>query len=468
LKRIFVDMSVCLLHHGHVRLLQKARELGGHVVVILTSDEEVLKYKGYPPELNFEERKEVLLALKSVDEVIAGPWLVTDEFLQEHKADCLVHSGPNFNDVFKTPLVSLERTESVSSEDLRARGLNSIVIGRNSQKALLTPGPTNLHPENLLDIQPVFSRSDEHYQEVTARVLESIRALAGQDTIAAVPGSATTAIEVATSNFLNGHVLVLTTGYYSRRILEMVKLKQQSLALDSVENVDWATFEKMSEENAASDTNKFDWVVCAYTETADAFALDLKLVKKFADAHGARLMVDATGSINLEDNHELADVAMFSSNKGLGGLTGAGFITFNKAVRPKSGAGKLPFILDLNTYLDKLTTSPAHTLLSLDTVSTRFAEHKNLMRQSKRQFMEIYREFLVRPEDSKHQPYLCTKVQDANIELPEWIVGYQPRTVEPGCQVVCHLFEQYPSNRAVGDVYRRIKASGKDGRWNSK
>ena len=465
MKRIFVDMSVCLLHHGHVRLLEKARELGGHVVVILTSDEEVLKYKGYPPELNFEERKEVLLALKSVDEVIAGPWLVTDEFLKEHKADCLVHSGPNFNDVTSTALVSLERTESVSSEELRVRGLNSIVIGRNSQKVLLTPGPTNLHPENLLDIQPVFSRSDEHYQQVTARVLEAIRALAGQDTIVAVPGSATTAIEVATSNFLSGHVLVLTTGYYSRRILQMVKIKQEALGLTSVDSMDWPAFQKMAAAQPGSSASKFDWIVCAYTETADAFALDLKLVKEFADRQGARLMVDATGSINLEDNHELADVAMFSSNKGLGGLTGSGFITFNKALRLDFSPVALPFILDLNTYLEKLTTSPAHTLLSLDTISSRFALHKEKMRQSKLQFMEIYREYLVRED---HQPYLCTKVKDANIELPDWMVGYQPRAAEAGCQVVCHLFEQYPSNREIGDVYRRIKASGKDGRWNSK
>jgi galactokinase len=37
------------------------------------------------------------------------------------------------------------------------------------------------------------------------------------------------------------------------------------------------------------------------------------------------LYVDATGSIGLEDNHQLADVMAFSSCKGLFGLTGAGF-----------------------------------------------------------------------------------------------------------------------------------------------
>ena len=39
-KRIMVDMSATLLHHGHVRLLRKASELG-QVIVALTTDEEV-------------------------------------------------------------------------------------------------------------------------------------------------------------------------------------------------------------------------------------------------------------------------------------------------------------------------------------------------------------------------------------------------------------------------------------------
>ena len=38
--RIMVDMSATLIHHGHVRLLKKASELGT-VVVALTTDEEV-------------------------------------------------------------------------------------------------------------------------------------------------------------------------------------------------------------------------------------------------------------------------------------------------------------------------------------------------------------------------------------------------------------------------------------------
>ena len=38
--RVMVDMSATLIHHGHIRLLKKAAEIG-EVVVALTSDDEV-------------------------------------------------------------------------------------------------------------------------------------------------------------------------------------------------------------------------------------------------------------------------------------------------------------------------------------------------------------------------------------------------------------------------------------------
>ena len=45
-KLILVDMSATLIHHGHIRLLKKASKLG-EVVVALTTDEEIIKHKGY-------------------------------------------------------------------------------------------------------------------------------------------------------------------------------------------------------------------------------------------------------------------------------------------------------------------------------------------------------------------------------------------------------------------------------------
>jgi len=62
-KRILVDMSLTIVHHGHIRLLKKASELG-YVIVALCTDEEIFKAKGFKPLLSFEERKEIALAIR--------------------------------------------------------------------------------------------------------------------------------------------------------------------------------------------------------------------------------------------------------------------------------------------------------------------------------------------------------------------------------------------------------------------
>ena len=77
-KRIMVDMSATLIHHGHIRLLKEAKKLGT-VIVALTSDEEISTKKGYSSELNFEQRREILEAIKYVDEVVPCNWLIEED-----------------------------------------------------------------------------------------------------------------------------------------------------------------------------------------------------------------------------------------------------------------------------------------------------------------------------------------------------------------------------------------------------
>jgi glycerol-3-phosphate cytidylyltransferase len=114
MKRIMVDMSVTLLHHGHVRLLRQAKQ-HGYIVVALTIDEEVKKSKGFWPELNFEERKEILEAIRYVDEVVPSNWLIDEDFLDLHHIDLLVHGHDNSNPVSPARLLILPRTPGISS-----------------------------------------------------------------------------------------------------------------------------------------------------------------------------------------------------------------------------------------------------------------------------------------------------------------------------------------------------------------
>ena len=117
-KRVLVDMSLTAVHHGHVRLLRKAHQLGD-VIVALTSDEEVFKSKGFYPMLSFEHRKEIALAFKYVQEVVKCKWLIDEKFMNLHNIDLLVHGEDNQNPVPNEKLVIFKRTKGISSTQLR-------------------------------------------------------------------------------------------------------------------------------------------------------------------------------------------------------------------------------------------------------------------------------------------------------------------------------------------------------------
>ena len=120
MKRVMVDISFTLLHHGHIRLLKKAADLG-KVIVALTTDDEIFKKKGYVPELAFAERREILLAIKYISEVIPSKWLLSDEYIIENKIDILAHGDDNSNDISACELIIFPRTEGVSSTELRKK-----------------------------------------------------------------------------------------------------------------------------------------------------------------------------------------------------------------------------------------------------------------------------------------------------------------------------------------------------------
>jgi glycerol-3-phosphate cytidylyltransferase len=82
------------LHIGHIKLLQKCKEMAGcgKVTVGLNSDQFIFDYKGNPPIMNYKERMDVILELKLVDSVMINSQSCGDakQVILDSKADMIV------------------------------------------------------------------------------------------------------------------------------------------------------------------------------------------------------------------------------------------------------------------------------------------------------------------------------------------------------------------------------------------
>ena len=113
-KKILVDMTCSILHHGHIRLLKKASKYG-KVIVALTSDKEAIKHKKLKPYLNFNQRKEILSSIKYVGNVIKSKYFINEKFLIKHNISYLIHGNDNSNVISKKYIKIFKRTKKISS-----------------------------------------------------------------------------------------------------------------------------------------------------------------------------------------------------------------------------------------------------------------------------------------------------------------------------------------------------------------
>ncbi|KAL3424323.1 choline-phosphate cytidylyltransferase [Phlyctema vagabunda] len=125
--RIYADGVFDLFHLGHMRQLEQAKKAfpDVYLMVGVTGDKETHKRKGLTV-LSGQERAETVRHCKWVDEVFEDcPWIVTPEFLEEHKIDYVAHDDLPYgadegDDIYKPikeagKFLVTQRTEGVST-----------------------------------------------------------------------------------------------------------------------------------------------------------------------------------------------------------------------------------------------------------------------------------------------------------------------------------------------------------------
>jgi 2-aminoethylphosphonate-pyruvate transaminase len=323
--------------------------------------------------------------------------------------------------------------------------ISSLVTRRNAEKFLFTAGPASLLPENLTGLRPCFGRDDNDYESIENIVLTELKNMSGHKQIARLQGSASLALEIAILNFVAGKVLIVSTGYYSDRLVSFAESAQrQTGRIVEIATANW--------ENIDEVETSHDWVIACYTETSIGLRLPINRLTELAKRTNSRLMLDATASIGLESGHEHAEVIAYSSCKGLFGLTGAAFIAFNDPplYQPDS------FYLNLNNHLEKRMTGPYHAIASLSDVLPKHSEIRESVVQNKLAFTSLMSNHLTRPNEL--QPLLCTQVNCHITSDDQRVVLYKPRGNHHG-SVVCHLGEAHLGSKARGEILNTINGN---------
>ena len=160
-------------------------------------------------------------------------------------------------------------------------------------------------------------------------------------------------------------------------------------------------------------------------------------------------MLDATASIGLENDHDLADLIAYSSCKGLFGLTGASFIAYNHPPQNEIGS----FYMSIINHNDKKMTGPYHTIQSLYKVLEKYKEFKFAVKINKEKFLKDFKDLIVFPK--LYQPLLCTYSKRKLYSKNKDVIFYKTRSKLKG-SVLCHLGEVHLKKKAKANILDNI------------
>lgn len=142
MKTVLTYGTYDLLHIGHINLLKRARELGDRLIVGISSDEfNVLK--GKKSVFSYAERKQILEAIRYVDEVLPeNNWAQKVEDIKKYGVDVFV-MGDDWEGKFDElkefcEVVYLPRTADISTTYLK----NKLIYETKDDGTIVVEYPT--------------------------------------------------------------------------------------------------------------------------------------------------------------------------------------------------------------------------------------------------------------------------------------------------------------------------------------
>ena len=124
MKRVITYGTFDLLHYGHINLLRRARALGDYLVVVLSTDEFNWNEKHKKCYFTYEQRKQMLEAIRYVDLVVPEEnWEQKKTDVAKYGVDVFV-MGDDWKGKFdflkdQCEVVYLPRTPEISTTEIK-------------------------------------------------------------------------------------------------------------------------------------------------------------------------------------------------------------------------------------------------------------------------------------------------------------------------------------------------------------
>lgn len=125
MKRVVTYGTFDLLHYGHINILRRAKELGDYLIVGLSTDDFNLLEKNKKCYFNYEQRKQLLEAIRYVDLVIPETcWEQKRKDIHKYYIDVFV-MGDDWEGKFDflseegAHVIYLPRTPEISSTQIK-------------------------------------------------------------------------------------------------------------------------------------------------------------------------------------------------------------------------------------------------------------------------------------------------------------------------------------------------------------
>ena len=125
MKRVITYGTFDLLHYGHINLLRRAKALGDYLIVAVSTDEFNWNEKGKKCYFSYEERKQLVEAIRYVDLVIPEEnWDQKRSDVHEYHVDTFVIGDDwkgkvDFLEEEGCEVVYLPRTPEISSTKIK-------------------------------------------------------------------------------------------------------------------------------------------------------------------------------------------------------------------------------------------------------------------------------------------------------------------------------------------------------------